>query len=276
MWSPARTRTMSAESCSMTLRLRRTASAVPRYHSATRPRAMYGWSSLTPPRLRSRSHGRPRPMWSFSERGLYWVRTTTLSMSELTQFDSVKSMIRYLPPKGTAGLARTDERIERRSPSPPARITAIVRFTVGPPGRVANRSTRPRPRRLRGGSRSVPSSTPVSPAATLVARRGRALARQEQAGVHPVANELDGPVEMRPGGPAGHALVGDDLARGHVVARLDPRRVAVVVDVRVPRHEVRRVGDDHDPARVVRAAPGPDHLAGAGGPDRRVHRVGDV
>ena len=67
-------------------------------------------------------------MWSFSERGLYWVRTTTLSMPELTQFDSVKSMIRYLPPNGTAGLARTDERIERRSPSPPARITAIDRF----------------------------------------------------------------------------------------------------------------------------------------------------
>ena len=52
---------MSAASCSMTLMLRRTASAVPRYHSATLPRAMYGWSSLTPPRLRSRSHGRPEP-----------------------------------------------------------------------------------------------------------------------------------------------------------------------------------------------------------------------
>src|SRR3954452_24583527 len=50
-------------------------------------------------------------------------------MSELTQLDSVKSMIRYLPPKGTAGFARSWERIERRSPSPPARITAIVRFT---------------------------------------------------------------------------------------------------------------------------------------------------
>src|SRR5215210_1409478 len=113
----------------MTLRFWRTASAVPWYHSATRFRAMYGWSSLTPPWLRSRSHGRPNPMWSLSERGLYWVRTTTLSISELTQFDRVKSMIRYLPPKGTAGLARTDDRIERRSPSPPARMTAIVRFT---------------------------------------------------------------------------------------------------------------------------------------------------
>ena len=122
---------MSPASCSMTLKFWSTASAVPRYHSATRPRAMYGWRSFTPPWFRSRSHGRPRPMWSFSERGLYWVRTTTLSISELTQFESVKSMIRYLPPKGTAGLARTPERIDRRSPSPPARITAIVRF-IGP------------------------------------------------------------------------------------------------------------------------------------------------
>ena len=71
---------------------------------------------------------RPEPMWSESERGLYWVRTATLSMSELTQFDRAKSMIRNLPPKGTAGLARFSDRIERRAPSPPARITARVRF----------------------------------------------------------------------------------------------------------------------------------------------------
>ena len=51
-------------------------------------------------------------------------------MSELTQFDSVKSMIRYLPPNGTAGFARTDDRMDSRSPSPPARMSAIVRFTV--------------------------------------------------------------------------------------------------------------------------------------------------
>src|SRR6478752_9855631 len=68
-------------------------------------------------------------MWSLSDRGLYWVRTTTSSMSELTQLDRVKSMIRYLPPNGTAGFARSWDRIERRSPSPPARMTAIVRFT---------------------------------------------------------------------------------------------------------------------------------------------------
>ena len=61
-------------------------------------------------------------------------------MSELTQFDSVKSMIRYLPPNGTAGLARTEDRIERRSPSPPARITAIVRFTCPMLARATARS----------------------------------------------------------------------------------------------------------------------------------------
>src|SRR5688500_17880188 len=69
-------------------------------------------------------------MWSFSDRGLYWVRTTTSWMSELTQLDSGKSVIRYLPPNGTAGLARSCYRMERRSPSPPARMIAMVRFTV--------------------------------------------------------------------------------------------------------------------------------------------------
>ena len=70
-------------------------------------------------------------MWSLSERGLYWVRTTTSVIPELTQLLSVKSMIRYLPPNGTAGLARTEDRIDSRSPSPPARITAIVGFIAG-------------------------------------------------------------------------------------------------------------------------------------------------
>ena len=79
--------------------------------------------------LRSRSHGRPAPMWSLSERGAYCVRTMTLVSPELTQLESVKSMMRYLPPKGTAGLARTPDRSERRSPSPPARTTANVRLT---------------------------------------------------------------------------------------------------------------------------------------------------
>src|SRR5690349_18432297 len=49
-------------------------------------------------------------------------------MPELTAFDRVKSMIRYLPPNGTAGFARTDDRIDRRSPSPPGRIPAMTGF----------------------------------------------------------------------------------------------------------------------------------------------------
>ena len=193
--------------------LRRTASAVPRYHSATRPRAMYGWSSFTPPRLRSRSHGRPRPMWSLSERGLYWVRTTTSSMSELTQFDSVKSMIRYLPPNGTAGLARSCDRMDRRSPSPPARITAIVRFTVAPPSLaldavrcpVVDASTA----RRRVGERRVSVGERFHDASS----RGRVRAAlQEQARVDEVPLNMTAQWRCGAGRVAGVALVADDLA----------------------------------------------------------------
>src|SRR5881392_3179239 len=198
MWSPARTTTVSALERSRMFMFRSTASAVPRYHSATRPRAMYGWRSFTPPVLRSRSHGRPRPMWSFSERGLYWVRTTTLSINELTQFESVKSMIRYLPPKGTAGFARTPERIERRSPSPPARITAIVRFT---------------PRMLA----RAPGSRPH--------RRSARAALQEEARVDEVAVEHDRPVEVRAGRVTGVPLVADQLPARHMTAGVDPARI---------------------------------------------------
>ena len=58
-----------------------TASAVPRYHSRARPRPMNGCSRVTPPRLRSRSQGRPTPMWSISERGAYWVRTADVGQA---------------------------------------------------------------------------------------------------------------------------------------------------------------------------------------------------
>ena len=60
-----------------------TASAVPRYQSRVRPRPRYGWSSVTPPRLRSRSHGRPTPMWSIRERGAYWVRTADVGQARV-------------------------------------------------------------------------------------------------------------------------------------------------------------------------------------------------
>src|SRR6188472_192658 len=201
MWSPARITTVSPESCSTTFMLRSTASAVPRYHSATRPRAIYGWRSFTPPRLRSRSHGRPRPMWSLRERGLYWVRTTTSSMSELTQFESVKSMIRYLPPNGTAGLARSWDRIERRSPSPPARITAIVRFTWPMLARAVGHGHQQAVNRRRRS---------ISPARL-----------QEEPRVDEVAVEHDRPVEMGAGRVAGVALVADRLAARHLAAGVE-------------------------------------------------------
>jgi hypothetical protein len=43
---------------------------------------------------------------------------------EFTQFESVKSMIRYFPANGTAGFARFSERRQSRLPTPPARIMA--------------------------------------------------------------------------------------------------------------------------------------------------------
>src|SRR5487761_2561270 len=59
-----------------------------------------------------------------SERGLYCVRTRTLSMSEFAQLDRLKSISRNLPPNGTAGLERMADRTESRSPAPPASTTA--------------------------------------------------------------------------------------------------------------------------------------------------------
>jgi len=64
------------------------------------------------------------PMWSRRESGRYCVRIPTSKMPELTTLDSVKSMMRYLPPKGTAGFARFSARRQSRLPSPPARIMA--------------------------------------------------------------------------------------------------------------------------------------------------------
>ena len=47
-------------------------------------------------------------------------------MPEFTQFDSTKSMMRNLPPKGVAGLQRCTVRSFSRSPRPPAMMTASV------------------------------------------------------------------------------------------------------------------------------------------------------
>src|SRR5271156_1796827 len=47
-------------------------------------------------------------------------------MPELTRFESTKSMMRYLPPNGTAGFARSRVNGCSRVPCPPAIISANV------------------------------------------------------------------------------------------------------------------------------------------------------
>ncbi len=65
-----------------------------------------------------------------SEWDLYWMRTATLRSPEFKQLLSVKSMIRYFPPKGTAGLARCAVSGLSRSPFPPAKTMVKIFFMV--------------------------------------------------------------------------------------------------------------------------------------------------
>src|ERR1035438_6301963 len=51
---------------------------------------------------------------------LYWVSTHIFLMPPLARFDSAKSISRYSPPNGTAGLARSAVSGLRRVPAPPA------------------------------------------------------------------------------------------------------------------------------------------------------------
>ena len=87
--------------------------------SRSGPRRANGCSICTPPRVRSRSHGRPVPMCWLQRSGRYCVSTPTSKMPEFTQFESVKSMMRYLPPNGTAGLARRSDSRHSRRPARP-------------------------------------------------------------------------------------------------------------------------------------------------------------
>src|SRR5947209_6848931 len=64
------------------------------------------------------------PMCWLSECGRYCVSTATLYMPELTQLESVKSMMRYLAANGTAGLERSSLKTDKRVPAPPAMIMA--------------------------------------------------------------------------------------------------------------------------------------------------------
>src|SRR5882672_1653597 len=51
---------------------------------------------------------------------------------ECRQLLSVKSMMRYRPPKGTAGLARSAVNGCRRDPTPPARMMLMALSCMGP------------------------------------------------------------------------------------------------------------------------------------------------
>ena len=81
--------------------------AVPVYQSVF-SLLSYGGNTVTPPIFLSRSHGIPMPMWALSLNGWYCVNTPTVSTPELIQLLSGKSIILYLPPNATAGLATLD------------------------------------------------------------------------------------------------------------------------------------------------------------------------
>ena len=60
----------------------------------------------------------------------YCIAIPTVSISELTQLDSGKSTMRYLPPKDTAGFAVFCVSAYKREPRPPARIIATISFAI--------------------------------------------------------------------------------------------------------------------------------------------------
>src|SRR5688572_5314941 len=105
----------------MRFRFWKIASAEPRYQSPP-VRICAGTDSQYWPRKAVIRQARDK--WLLSESDLYWVRTFSLKTSLLTKFERQKSMIRYRPPKGTAGFARSRVSGSNRVPAPPARIIA--------------------------------------------------------------------------------------------------------------------------------------------------------
>src|SRR5712692_1416709 len=95
-----------------------TASAVPWYQCSL-TRFCGGRISTNSP---SSSDTMPQPMrmWRLSESDLYCVAMKMRRSPELMQLLSAKSMMRYGPPKYTAGLARSFVSGYSRSPAPPA------------------------------------------------------------------------------------------------------------------------------------------------------------
>ena len=105
-----------------------TASAVPRYQCSSPVRCCAG-STSTISLSSARKKLQPRCRWRMSECDLYCVTTAMRRMPEFRQFESAKSMMRNLPPKYTAGLARRSVSCLSREPRPPASTSAMVRRT---------------------------------------------------------------------------------------------------------------------------------------------------
>src|SRR5699024_11218793 len=81
---------------------------------------------VAPPSRLFKPQEAPFPICSFNSNGWYCVTTPTFLTPELAQLLKAKSLIRYFPPKGTAGLAIFFVRTPNRVPCPPAKITAII------------------------------------------------------------------------------------------------------------------------------------------------------
>src|SRR6188472_2895777 len=114
--------------CQSAMRLRfwYTASAVPSYHPS-RAR-ICGGTILTKLRVNRPPICQLLRRCSIRDCERYWTRTYREVMDELTKLLRTKSMMRYFPPKGTAGLLRTSVSGRRRSPLPPAMIIPRTRW----------------------------------------------------------------------------------------------------------------------------------------------------
>src|ERR1700728_2190378 len=104
-----------------------TASAVPMYQFAL-TRCIGGRISVNSPNFCATTLVQPSRICRFSDSALYCVRMYTRRRSELMQLERVISMMRYCPPNGTAGFARSRVSGKSRSPAPPAKSTPNVSF----------------------------------------------------------------------------------------------------------------------------------------------------
>src|ERR1035438_3606311 len=107
------------------------ASAVPAYQKA--PVRIWGGTTVMYSPHSGLKMDQPSRRCLCREWDLYWVSTRTRRRPECRQLERVKSMTRYLPPKGTAGFARSAVNGCRRDPLPPARRMVSVSSAMGAP-----------------------------------------------------------------------------------------------------------------------------------------------